>query len=160
MPYDASVRECGGKRPEKQLNSRDTFQKGNIVDSPIIELRVALTAEDYDKLVTFYREGLGLDPAQLWTNEQGKAVIFNMGRATLEIFDEPHAATIDQIEVGKRVSGSIRFALQVPDLKAAVERALSRGASLVHEPVVTPWGHFNARLQSPDGLQITLFEVR
>ncbi len=135
------------------------------MDSPILELRVALTAEDYEKLVTFYREGLGLDPAQLWTKEdgqgqQGQAVIFEMGKAMLEIFDEQHAETIDQIEVGKRVSGQIRFALQVPDLKAALERALSRGATLVHEPIVTPWGHFNARLQSPDGLQITLFEVR
>lgn len=131
------------------------------MNQPILELRVALTAGDYEKLVTFYREGLGLDPAQLWTNQpgHGQAVIFEMGRATLEIFDERHAGTIDEIEVGERVSGPIRFALQVPDLKAAVERAVARGATLAHQPVVTPWGHLNARLESPDGLQITLFEI-
>lgn len=32
-------------------------------------------------------------------------------------------------------------------------------ATLMHEPIVTPWKHRNARLQSPDGLQITLFQV-
>ena len=82
-----------------------------------------------------------------------------MGNATLEIFDETQAETIDQIEAGKRISGQIRFALQVPDLKAAMERLLANGATLVHPPVVTPWGDTNVRLQDPDGMQITLFQA-
>src|SRR5258708_7461995 len=127
--------------------------------SPVLELRVALTASDYETLVAFYTDGLGLDPAQLWTTDQDRAVIFEMGRATLEIFDEPHAAAIDQIEAGRRLSGQIRLALQVPDVDAAVARLLARGAILIHEPVTTPWRHYNARLQSPDGLQITLFQI-
>ena len=67
--------------------------------------------------------------------------------------------TIDQIEAGRRVSGQIRFALQVPDLQAAMERLLAHGAVLVHPPVITPWGDHNVRLQDPDGMQITLFEA-
>lgn len=127
--------------------------------APILELRVALTAQDYEKLVSFYQNGLGLDPAALWTTEQTRAVIYDMGRATLEIFDEPHAASVDMIEAGKRTSGQIRFALQVPDLDAALERAVAWGAKMVHEPIVTPWQHRNVRLESPEGLQITLFQV-
>lgn len=126
---------------------------------PILELRVALTATDYEQLVNFYQQALGLEPANLWTNEHGQAVIYDMGRATLEIFDEPHAATIDQIEVEKRISGQVRFALEVPDLDAALKRAIENGAVLVHVPIITPWRHRNARLESPDGLQITLFQV-
>ncbi len=124
-----------------------------------MELRVALTTSDYDRLVRFYCDGLGLEPAQLWTNDQGHAVILEMGKATLEIFDETHAHTVDEIEVGKRISGRIRFALQVPDLQAAMDRLLAEGAILVHPPIVTPWGHHNVRLQDPDGMQITLFQV-
>jgi uncharacterized glyoxalase superfamily protein PhnB len=86
-------------------------------------------------------------------------MILNMGQANLENFDERQAETIDQIEAGWRISGQIRFALQVPDLQAAVERLLAHGATLVHPPVVTPWGDYNARLQDPDGLQITLFQI-
>jgi uncharacterized glyoxalase superfamily protein PhnB len=82
-----------------------------------------------------------------------------MGKATLEIFDEAQAQTIDDLEAGKRISGQIRFALQVPDLQAAMERLLANGATLVHEPVVTPWGDHNVRLQDPDGMQITLFQA-
>lgn len=126
---------------------------------PVIELRVAITTSDYERLVKFYCDGLGIEPAAIWDNGQGQALILNMGSATLEIFDETQAQTIDQIEAGKRISGQIRFALQVPDLKAAMERLLAHGATLVHPPIVTPWGDTNVRLQDPDGMQITLFQV-
>ncbi len=126
---------------------------------PVLELRVALTTSDYERSVKFYCDGLGLEPAQFWNNGQGRALILNMGNATLEIFDETQAQTIDQIEAGQRISGQIRFALQVPDLKAAMERLLAQGATLVHPPIITPWGDYNVRLQDPDGMQITLFQL-
>jgi catechol 2,3-dioxygenase-like lactoylglutathione lyase family enzyme len=126
---------------------------------PIIELRVALTTSDYERLVNFYCDGLGLEPAAIWNNGQGKALILDMGKATLELFDEAQAETIDQLEAGQRISGQIRFALQVPDLKTAMERLLAHGAILVRPPVITPWGDHNVRLQDPDGMQITLFQA-
>ncbi len=127
-------------------------------DRPVLELRVALTSRDFERALKFYLDGLGLQPAQIWNNGQGQALIIDMGKATLELFDEAQAETIDQLEVGERVSGQIRFAMQVPDLQAAVQRLLEHGAVLVHEPVLTPWGDYNARLQDPDGLQVTLFQ--
>lgn len=127
--------------------------------APIIEFRIALTAQEYDQLVAFYEDVLGLEAKEIWTQANNKGVIYDMGRAMLEILDEQSAATVDQIEAGKRVSGQVRFALQVADVDAVLERALAKGATLVHEPIVTPWRHRNARLQSPDGLQITLFQV-
>jgi catechol 2,3-dioxygenase-like lactoylglutathione lyase family enzyme len=126
---------------------------------PILELRVALTTKHYERLVKFYCDGLGLEPAALWNNDGGQALILDMGKATLELFDERQAEVIDQLEAERRVSGQIRFALQVSDLKAAMERLLANGATLVHEPVKTPWGDYNVRLQDPDGMQITLFQV-
>lgn len=127
--------------------------------SPILEFRIALTAQDYDKLVAFYEDVLGLQADEIWTAQDNKGVIYDMGRGTLEILDERSSATVDQLEVGYPVSGQIRFALQVADVDAVVARALAKGATLVHEPIVTPWRHKNARLQAPDGLQVTLFQV-
>lgn len=126
---------------------------------PVMEMRVALTTDAFERLVSFYCDGLGLEPAQVWPDDQGRALVLDMGKATLEVFDEMQAQTIDQIEVGRRISGQIRFALQVPDLKAAMERLLAHGATLVHPPVVTPWGDHTVRLQDPDGMQITLFQI-
>jgi predicted enzyme related to lactoylglutathione lyase len=140
--------------------------KGYILDmseqnspSPVFELRVALTASDYERLVEFYCAGLGLEPSAVWDNDEGRALMLEMGRATLELFDERQAQVIDALEAGKRVSGQVRLALQVPDLEAAMERLLAHGANVVHPPVRTPWGDYNVRLQDPGGMQVTLFQV-
>ena len=126
---------------------------------PVQELRIAVTTGDYERLIRFYCDGLGIEPAAIWNNGQGQALVLNMGNATLEIFDELQAETIDHLEAGRRISGQIRFALKVPDLKAAMERLLAHGATLIHQPVMTPWGDYNVRLQDPDGMQITLFQT-
>ena len=128
-------------------------------ERPIMELRVALTARDFERMEQFYRDGLGLEPVQSWPSDQGRAAVLDLGQAILELFDEKQANTVDQIEAGKRLSGQIRFALKVPDLKTAMERLLSKGALLVHPPVVTPWGDTVVRLQDPEGLQVTLFQA-
>jgi catechol 2,3-dioxygenase-like lactoylglutathione lyase family enzyme len=128
-------------------------------ERPVLQLRVALTASDFERMTRFYTEGLGIQPAAFFQNDGGHAVMLDLGQATLEIFDEAQALAIDQLEAGGRVSGQVRLALQVPDLDAATERLLARGASLVHEPVHTPWGDYNVRLRAPDGMQITLFQV-
>jgi catechol 2,3-dioxygenase-like lactoylglutathione lyase family enzyme len=126
---------------------------------PVLELRVALTVADFERSIKFYCDGLGIEPAALWNNGLGHALVLEMGNATLEIFDEAQAETIDQIEAEQRVSGRIRFALLVADLKAAMERLIDHGALLIHPPIITPWGDYNVRLQDPDGMQITLFQV-
>ena len=125
---------------------------------PILQLRVALTTSDYERLVKFYCDGLGMEPTAVWNNDGGRALMLEMGQATLELFDERQAEVIDELEAGKRVRGQIRFAFQVPDLTSALERLLAHGATLVHLPVTTPWGDINARVQDPDGMQVTLFQ--
>lgn len=124
----------------------------------VLELRVALTVEDFGAAVRFYRNGLGLDPGDLWT-DGGTGQMLRAGRGTLEIFDEPYARSVDMLEVGERVSGEIRLAFEVPDVRAALKRALRYGATLVADPTVTPWGDRSARVRSPEGLQVTLYEV-
>ena len=125
---------------------------------PVFELRVALTVDDFNRAVAFYRDGLGLDPGDLWT-DGGLGQMFHAGRATLEIFDPNYPASVDQLEVGERVSGQIRFAFEVPDVEEALNSGLEYGATLVHEPLITPWGDKNARVESPEGLPITLYQV-
>jgi methylmalonyl-CoA/ethylmalonyl-CoA epimerase len=123
------------------------------------QFRVALTTHDFEQAISFYRDGLGLEPRDLWT-DNGRGQLLGAGEATLEIFDEEYAAGVDQIEAGERVSGQIRFAFEVPDIHAAMARALQYGATLMHEPVLTPWQDLNVRLRSSEGLQITLFQTQ
>jgi len=123
----------------------------------VTELRVALTVEDFDQALAFYRDVLGLDQMADWSSAAGRVVVLDAGRATLELFDRAQAEAVDAIEAGRRVSGPVRIALRVADSEATAARLVAAGAERVAPPVTTPWGDRNARVQAPDGMQLTLF---
>jgi catechol 2,3-dioxygenase-like lactoylglutathione lyase family enzyme len=123
----------------------------------VTELRVALTVPDFDEAVAFYRDALGLAQIADWSTEGGRVILLDAGRATLELFDEAQAETVDLIEAGRRVSGPVRFALEVADSESTAERLVAAGAERVATPVTPPWGGRNARVRAPDGMQLTLF---
>jgi len=125
----------------------------------ILEFRVALTAADFATLRAFYQQSFGLPTALEWDNPDGRGIVLEVGRATLEIIDPAQAETIDAVEAGARVSGQVRFAIEVPNVANAAAVLQQHGATVVNEPVKTPWGDYNQRLQAPDGMQITLFET-
>jgi catechol 2,3-dioxygenase-like lactoylglutathione lyase family enzyme len=123
------------------------------------ELRITLTVDDFDAAVRLYRDALGLPEVADWSSDRGRVLLLDAGRATLELFDEAQAAMVDELEVGRRVSGKVRFALQVPDADAAAAELVGAGASRVADAVDTPWGDRNARVAAPDGMQLTLFTL-
>lgn len=122
------------------------------------QLRVVVTAADYEAALPFYRDVLGLTELGAFTGEHGAVTILDAGRATLELTDPTHAAYIDDVEVGRRVAGHVRVAFEVEDAQAATRRLERAGAEVVAEPTRTPWGSLNSRLEAPAGLQLTLFE--
>lgn len=124
----------------------------------IRELRVALTVEDFDEAVRLYRDGLGLSVVKAWDEPTGRGVILAAGQATLELIDRPQAEFIDQAEVGQRVAGPVRLALEFPDIQTAITAARAMGGRLLHDPAITPWHSLNARLEAPDGMQLTFFQ--
>jgi lactoylglutathione lyase len=122
-----------------------------------MNLRVVLTVADFDEAVALYRDALGLEQLADWSGEDGRVILLDAGRATLELFDERQAESVDRIEAGRRVSGQARLALEVGDIDATAQRLLAAGAEEEAPPVVPPWGGRNARLRAPDGMQLTLF---
>ncbi len=123
------------------------------------EFRITLTVDDFDAAVKLYRDGLGLSQIADWSSQQGRVLLLDVGRATLELFDESQAAMVDDLEVGRRVSGTVRFALQVADADVTAASLVTAGATPVADAVDTPWGDRNARVATPDGMQLTLFTL-
>ena len=123
----------------------------------VTELRLAFTVKDFDRALAFYRDALGMEQLADWSSEAGRVVALDAGRAVLELLDEAQAGVVDEIEAGRRVSGTVRFALRVADSEAMARRLAEAGAAPVAPPVMTPWGDRNARVQAPDGMQLTLF---
>ena len=61
-------------------------------------------------------------------------MILEAGHATLELTDPPHAAFIDEVEVGRRVAGHIRVAFEVDDSRATASKLAAAGATVIAEP--------------------------
>jgi lactoylglutathione lyase len=123
----------------------------------VTELRVALTVEDFGQALAFYRDTLGLPQLADWSSGTGRVVVLDADRATLELFDHAQAEAVNAIEAGRRVSGTVRLAMKVADSEDMAQRLVAAGAVQVAPPVMTPWGDRNARVQAPDGMQLTLF---
>jgi lactoylglutathione lyase len=124
---------------------------------PVHKLRVAVTTDDYDDAVAFYRDVLGLREREAFASEDGRVTILEAGRATLELLDPTHAGFVDEVEVGRRVAGQIRLAFEVDDSAETTQALAAAGATVMAEPRRTPWNSLNARLEGPAGLQLTLF---
>jgi lactoylglutathione lyase len=122
------------------------------------QLRLVVTAEDYDEALRFYRDVLGMTEQEAYSSPDGRVSILDGGRATLELTEPSHAAFIDRVEVGRRVAGHIRVALEVVDSRATTKTLAEAGATVIAEPTLTPWNSLNARLEGPAGLQLTLFQ--
>lgn len=126
-------------------------------EPPVRELRLVVTAADYNEALRFYRDVLGLPERAAFSSPDGRVTILDAGRATLELTDPNHAEFIDEVEVGRRVAGHVRVAFQVDDSTATTTRLAAAGAEVVAEPTRTPWNSLNSRLEAPGGLQLTLF---
>jgi catechol 2,3-dioxygenase-like lactoylglutathione lyase family enzyme len=120
-----------------------------------MELRLVLTVDDFDAAVALYRDVLGMKALPAFQSSGGRIALLDAGRATVELVDEVQAAAIDEIEVGRRVAGPVRIALQVDDSAGLAEQT---GLRTIGGPAETPWRDLNVRLDGPAGVQLTLFQ--
>ncbi len=123
------------------------------------QLRLVVEVEDWDEAVAFFRDAMGLD-VEFFIESGGDALVMALqaGRATLELVNPAQRLLIDQLEVGREVSRSIRVAFEVTDAATKTDELVAAGAELIAPPTETPWRSLNSRLEAPAGLQITLFE--
>lgn len=125
----------------------------------VIQLRLVVEADDYQRAVQFYRDVLGLAEEMAIAGPDGAQVtILQAGRATLEIANPQQKRYIDEVEVGRPVAPRLRVAFEVADSAATTQRLVEAGGELIAPPTETPWRSLNSRLSAPAGLQLTIFE--
>jgi predicted enzyme related to lactoylglutathione lyase len=146
---------------QRQTRSRWRTLKRMTDQIPVRQLRLCVTASDYDEALRFYRDLLGLPERASYSSPAsspgGRVTILEVGMATLELADPVYAEYIDQVEVGNRVAGHIRVAFEVDDCPTVTATLADAGAELIAPPTRTPWNSLNARLAAPAGLQVTVF---
>ena len=153
-----------GTYPSGRYRAREVGQETGNTDGAeggetVRELRVALTVEDFEAALRLYRDGFGLPVVKAWDSPEGRGVVLAAGRGTVELLDTADSAYTDEVEAGRRVSGPVRLAFEVADVRASAAALLAQGAEAEREPVRTTWGDLNQRLRAPDGMQLSLFQL-
>ena len=128
-----------------------------------LQLRLVLETADLDAALAFYRDALGLPELESYQGEGGARVaILGIPTATLELANAAQVELIDQVEVGRPVAHPfplrVRVAFEVVDAAATSTALADAGATEVAPPTRTPWNSLNARIEGPDGLQLTAFQ--
>src|SRR3972149_4258745 len=104
---------------------------GGTGDGSVSQLRVVVTAKDYDAALAFYRDVLGLPELGAFTSEGGRVSILEAGRGAVGGGgDGGPAADRDALEVAERPARGPRRA-PADDLPGAGARGLTdrRGAA-------------------------------
>lgn len=113
------------------------------------QFRFLFTAADYDEVVGFYRDTMGLDVVRSWDDDGRGTILAASGTGQIEIFDGPSPADL----------GEVQLAWEVDDIDGTHQRLTESGVGCDVAPTDRPWGHRNASYRAPQGLTITLFTV-
>lgn len=123
-------------------------------------LRLTLTVDDLESALALYQDVLGLPVERQWQRLSGSGAALTLPPVKLELQSRSQADFVDHVEVGRRTPAAVRLALEVDDAQEIASRVNQRvPVAALHPAVDTPWGQRNVRVETGEGLQLTLFSI-
>jgi catechol 2,3-dioxygenase-like lactoylglutathione lyase family enzyme len=118
---------------------------------PAVEqLVVVITSAAFDASLAFYRDVIGLELVEEWTDAGHGATLSAGGPARVELIDLPESA--DRV-----LTESLFIGLQVPEIEGIYERAKAAGSEIVREPTERPWGGRGFVIRDPNGVALNIY---
>lgn len=117
----------------------------------VLSSRVLVRPPDFDELVAFYRDVLGLRVYREFGTAAGvTGVVFFLGGGFLEVGRGAGEHT---------TTGPVTLWLQVPDVDAEHARLTGAGVRVLAEPATMPWGLREYWIADPAENRLVLVEV-
>ena len=113
---------------------------------------VTLGVRDFQRSLTFYREGLGLKPYK-YTGDQDH-VMFEMEGSWLSLYPREKLAQDAGVPDNGLGFPGITLAHNVPsqaEVRTAFDQAVKAGATAIKPPQDVFWGGYHAYFSDPDG---------
>ena len=97
---------------------------------------IGIAVRSIDESLKLYRDALGLKSGRrvIVEHEKVEVALLPLGESRLELIEPRSDDSAVARFIAKRGEGLHHIALRVPDLEAAVERMLARGARLITKP--------------------------
>ncbi len=121
-----------------------------------IALRVVRHTRDFDGMLRFYRDILGMILVEGWDHPGNRGALLSAGEmvgdALIEILD------LDNLAVPDTTPVNVELSIQVKDAVAWHDGYQAGGGDIARGLEDTPWGHRSFGIDDPDGLRIWLYE--
>ena len=115
----------------------------------IEEFVVVITTAAFDASLGFYRDVIGLEVVEEWTDAGHGAVLSAGGPARVELIDLPAQARVE--------TDSLFIGLKVEAIEPLHERAQEAGCEIVREPADRPWGGRGFVVRDPNGVAVNIY---
>jgi catechol 2,3-dioxygenase-like lactoylglutathione lyase family enzyme len=113
------------------------------------QLVVVITTAAFDASLAFYRDVIGLEVVEEWTDAGHGATLSAGGPARVELIDLPYARRID--------NESLFVGLQVTAIDGIHERAKAADVEIVRQPADRPWGGRGLVIRDPNGVAVNVY---
>lgn len=118
-------------------------------DPSIEQLVVVITTGAFEATLAFYRDVVGMEVIEEWTEAGHGAVLSAGGCSRLELIDLP--------ERGPITGESLFIGLQVHEIDGLYERAEGAGCEIVRPPAERPWGGRGFVVRDPSGVAVNIY---
>ena len=115
----------------------------------IDEFVVVIKSGAFDASLAFYRDVIGLEIVEEWTDAGHGAVLSAGGPARVELVDLPDSGRVN--------TESLFLGLRVPGIDGLYERAVAGGHEIVREPADRPWGGRGFVVRDPNGVAVNIY---
>lgn len=118
-------------------------------------LNVIVNVDEFDTVVAFYRDVLGMPVESSWDGDEGPGIILRAGEGrTVEFFGPPWGGRKD-----RRPSAGVELAFEVDDVQAWHDDLVAKGVSITRQLVDNPWGDRSFGIDDPAGTRIWVLQM-
>jgi len=118
----------------------------------LLQVSVVRHTKNYETMVTFYRDNLGMKTTQQWDEPDNRGTLLAFG-------GKAGSTVIEIIELGNEAVPGVKpinivLSIEVDDADAWHEELVKQGIPIARGLEDAPWGHRSFGIDDPDGFRI------
>ena len=124
--------------------------------SEIVQVSVVRHTKNYEAMVAFYRDTLGMAIKESWDHPDNRGTLLSFG-------GQASNAIIEVIQLGEDAIPGVKpvnvvLSIEVPAVDAWHDQLLERGVTIARGLEDASWGHRSFGMDDPDGLRIWYYQ--
>lgn len=124
--------------------------------SEIFQVSIVRHTKNYEAMVQFYRDGLGMGITQSWEEPGNRGTLLSFGGKTTN-------SVIEVLELGDEAVPGVKpinvvLSIEVSAVDEWHDRLMDRGVAIARGLEDAPWGHRSFGIDDPDGFRIWYYQ--